>query len=256
VKPGAKGTIRPHVSVATPKVIDDIPADNKAVLKTDFLAPSTGPPTGLHVNAGPADAAAKSFDVGWHPATPSPGSTYTVRYRSAFWKGGFGNYVVWKHGVKPGRATFHGKPGWTYCFSTQGTDRAGTASAWSEERCVSVPIAARSMKRTGLWKLGQAAHSYLGLYRRATVRGSALWLMGAQVSRIDLRVARCKGCGRIAVFFGGKLLRQVALNRGARGHGMVVRVFNSSRVRKGNIAIEVVSNGKPVEVEGVVASRA
>jgi Domain of unknown function DUF11 len=256
VAPSAKGNLTVHVDLVTPKTTDVNPADNSAVIETAIAPPDTGPPSGLHVTAGPSDATAKSFDVAWHPTSKSPGSTYTVRYRAASWKTGFGSYIIWRHADSPGRATFHGKPGWTYCFSAQGADRLGAESAWSAERCISVPIAARSMRQTGHWKLGQAAHSYLGLYRHTTAKGSALWLLGAEANRIDLRVARCKKCGKIAVFFGGKLLKEVALDRGKRGHGIVIRVFDGSTVRKGNLAIEVVSSGKPVEVEGVVAARA
>jgi Domain of unknown function DUF11 len=256
VTASAKGNVKVDVTLVTPNTTDDNPGDNSAVITTAILAPDTGPPTGLRVTAGPIDAAAKSFVVAWHTASHSAGSTYTVRYRAASWKSGFGSYITWQHADTPGHATFHGKPGWTYCFSAQGTDRLGAGSAWSAERCISVPIAARSMRQTGSWKLGQAAHSYLGLYRSATAKGSTLWLLGAEATRIDLRVARCRRCGKIAVFFGGKLLREIALDRGKRGHGILIRLFDGSTLRKGNLAIEVVSSGKPVEVEGVVAARA
>ena len=48
---------------------------------------------------------------------------------------GFGPYLNWQSGVATRRATFTGKPGWSYCFSERATDRDGNNSPWSTERC-------------------------------------------------------------------------------------------------------------------------
>ncbi len=138
--------------------------------------------------------------------------------------------------------------GYTYCARVRATDDLGTTGGWSQ-RCVTTPLDDRALVGKG-WKQSKAKGNYAKTLTSTSTRGRVLVARGAKARSIALLVRRSPKAGKVAVFQGKKRLAVVSL-KGKRSTRVVVPISNTSALRKGTIKIKVMSQGKPVEIDGL-----
>jgi hypothetical protein len=95
---------------------------------------------------------------------------------------------------------------------------------------------------------------YLGSYLVSRSRGDSLSVR-VSAKRLVLVATKCSGCGAVQVYLRGRRLRRIDLDASATRKARLIRVATFTRVRTGKVRIKVVSEGRPVRVEGVGASR-
>jgi hypothetical protein len=190
-----------------------------------------------------------SFPVKWSPGAGAASSS--VRYREATPTAGLGGYVTWQDHVTFTQATFTGLPGHTYCFSAQATSAAGVASAWTKEACTALPLDDRALSATpGAWTWLNARSYYLGTVSRATSAGAALSLAGVQARQVQLVVTQGAGMGTVRVVWNGVEIGRYSL-AGASKTRALLPLPPFASVQSGNLSVESVSDGLPVEIDGV-----
>ncbi len=179
---------------------------------------------------------------------------FSVRYRRARWNGGFGARVTWLASTPAGSGTFHGLPGFTYCFSVMARDSRGVESTWTSETCTALPLDDRSLVRGGTWSAGRAGAYFGGTFLRSNAHGARLVRAGIVARRIALLATACPGCGKVAVTWNGALLRTVNLDAATVRH-RVFTVGSFAPGRAGTLRIEIISKGRRVIVDGILVSR-
>ncbi|MEI7742828.1 MAG: hypothetical protein WCK58_03635 [Chloroflexota bacterium] len=209
------------------------------------------PPT-ASITAQPAWRASTSIPVAWSGA--SGAATFDVQYRRAPWNGTFATATAWQSNAPTTGATLTGTPGSTYCFSALARNGSGGTSAWTAETCTAVPLDERSMTRSTGWTAGTGAAYYKSTYLKTTKLGARLARTGVQARRIAIVVTTCPTCGKVSVYLGSTLLKTVSLVSATTVNKKVITIATFATVRTGTIAIKVVSSGKKVLVDGLVAS--
>lgn len=159
---------------------------------------------------------------------------------------------VWKRRLTQKSVRYSGKPGWTYCFSARGRDRVGNLGGWSDARCVTTPIDDRSFTMTGEWHQVQQRAAYRNSLTVTNRRGT-LRRNGVPATTLRLMAYTCPSCGRIKASHGGRALGTFDLTSPtARKSVLVLTKYN--RRRKGAVVLTVVSHGKPVRIDGLIAT--
>jgi uncharacterized repeat protein (TIGR01451 family) len=191
-----------------------------------------------------------SFDVSWSAKDTGSGvAGYDVRYRAADVTSAFGEYVDWQTAVTSKRATFVGRPGWSYCFSVRATDRDGNVSDWSAERCAAIMLGPATATRVGPWSVSPAAGSGSASVRTST-KGAKLRLRNVAAKQIYLLAVACPGCGTVRVFWNGRLLRVIALGARVRATTLIpVPAF--PELEHGTLLVNVVSSRRTVTLKGL-----
>ena len=189
-----------------------------------------------------------------------------TRYRVASWNAGFGPYIYpsgWQSSVKINRtpvnqwwdASLTGSLGRTYCFSTRARDLAGNLSTWSPERCTTVALDDRALKRSAGWTTGKG-RGYVGeTWTETTKQGASLTLSGTQVRRVAVFFRRCAGCGSVAVYVGGHYWKTVDTATKLTP-GPWWSILPAHALSTATVVLKVLSSGKPVYIDGLGISRA
>lgn len=181
-------------------------------------------------------------------------TTGSIRMRSAAWNGGFGGYSYPQLNQATTAISFAGTPGNTYCFSAQAKDAVGNLGAWSGERCTTVPVDDRTMKRVKGFKKATGSSHYLGTFVKAKTKGSRLTLDNVRAKQIAIVVSKAAKGGKIKVTFAGQSLGTYSLK--GKGSRQLVAVKNLGALKAGKLVIKVVSKtGKIVKIDGVVAAK-
>jgi hypothetical protein len=203
----------------------------------------------------PAQSLAPKFGVSWAASDRlSNVATGSVRVRSAAFNGGFGGYTYPLVSSAAKALAFTGAPGRTYCFSGQAKDAVGNLSAWSAERCTTVPLDDRSLTRVKGFKTRTGSAHYLGTFVQAKKKGSKLTLTNVKANRIAVIVSKAAKGGKIKVSFAGKSLGTYNLK--GKGSKQLVAVKNLGSLKTGTLVIKVVSkSGKVVRIDGVVLAK-
>lgn len=195
------------------------------------------------------------FTVGWSASDRlSNVTTGSVRMRSAAWNGAFGGYGYPQVNKVTKAISFTGAPGNTYCFSAQAKDAVGNMGAWSGERCTTVPVDDRTMKRVKGFKTATGASHYLGTFVKTKKKGSKLTLDNVRATQIAIVVAKAAKGGKIKVTFAGQSLGTYSLK--GKGSQQLVAVKSFGALKAGTLVIKVVSKtGKMVKIDGIVAAK-
>lgn len=196
-----------------------------------------------------------SFSIGWTASDRlSNVTTGSVRMRSAAWNGDFGGYSYPLQNSAATAVAFAGAPGSTYCFAAQAKDSVNNLGVWSGERCTTVPVDDRTMKRVKGFKTGAGSGHYLGTFVKAKKKGSKLTLDNVRASQIAIVVAKAAKGGKIKVVFAGQSLGTYSLK--GKGSQQLVALKNFGSLTAGKLVIKVVSKtGKVVRIDGVVAAK-
>jgi trimeric autotransporter adhesin len=197
----------------------------------------------------------KSFLVSWSATDAGSGVfSYDVRVQKAPFSGGFGPFTDFQTNTIDEEGTLEGQPGNTYCFEVRATDNAGNDSAFGSRRCTALPLDDAKLAHSKGWNQLQSQGNYLGSLSQSSKKGATLSKQ-VQAKRLALLVSKCPGCGRLAVYFDGDLLKKVDLAGSQTLKKQLVDVKKFSAVRSGKVKLEVLDAGDKVLVDGLGVSR-
>ncbi|TWH03175.1 hypothetical protein L615_001200000440 [Nocardioides sp. J9] len=201
---------------------------------------STPPSTSL--SGGPANGAittstSASFTLGSSEAGSSFGCSLDGRDRAC---------TAGKHtltGLTPG----------THVFRASATDAAGNTDPTAATRTWTVPVPARSLKRSAGWKLASAPAAYGGKVATTSRRGASLTYPVRKARRVALVASGGSTHGTVRVYAGKRLVKTVKLRTARTTTRRVIPVTTFGSAWSGTIKVVVVSSGRPVRVEGLAA---
>ena len=140
-------------------------------------------------------------------------ASYDVRYRRARYDGNFGSWSYPAVGI----ATKGTSVGYTLargddtCFAVRARDHAGNVSAWSGEKCTTLPLDDHALTASAGWTRTSSTGSYLSTVTTAHAKGKTLRLPAVHLVRGWLIATRCSTCGSVTVAVGGRVLGTVSL---------------------------------------------
>ena len=139
-----------------------------------------------------------------------------------------------------------------HSFRARAVDRAGNVSAWSAAASFTVPKDLRARR-------GWTTRSRAGAFDRSVVttrrRGARLVIRTAAVGELRLYAATSPRAGVVRVRVGRTRWRRVDLSGPRKAQQEFVVIDRYQGTRKGKVEIRVVSRGKPVTLDAVVARR-
>jgi GH25 family lysozyme M1 (1,4-beta-N-acetylmuramidase) len=178
---------------------------------------------------------------------------YDMRYRVASKRGRFGEYRQPVTGSDETSSRINARRGSTYCFAARATDTAGNQSAWSNERCTTVPLDDRDLRRSSGWKRKSGGAFYLGTAMKTRRRGVSLLARNVGAREIHLVAQRCPRCGKVLVRFDGRRVGTVNLRANRRINMQVMLVARFRSLRRGDLELVTVTRG-PVSIDGLALS--
>jgi hypothetical protein len=142
------------------------------------------------------------------------------------------------------------RSGRSYCYRVTATDTLGRREPFSYDLgCTTTPVDDRALERDGTWRAGTSPGYFLGTFLESRERGAVLTLPRISVKRsFALLLGRGPGHGIVEVTVGQ---RSEVLDLDQKNVGRMKRWITGSR--HGPVTITVLSNGKPVRVDGIFA---
>lgn len=147
----------------------------------------------------------------------------------------------------------------------QGTNRivftAMTASGADPSpvvRTAYLPVGSGRLAHTKLWKAGSSSKALYGRYLSANKRGQSVRVHRSGIKRIALVVTKSRASGKVHVYFNGKRItaRPISLRGRQIASKTLIPVKTFSSARSGWVTVKVVSQNKPVRIEGIgIAAR-
>jgi hypothetical protein len=196
----------------------------------------------------------RSFHVNWAGSDPSVAS-FDILYRRSSPNGRFQPAVVWRSGETAGGASLTASPGSTYCLSARASDAVGNRGSFGREECTAIPGDVSMLARKGSWVRKFRRGHYLGSYLTGKRRGDSLSVR-VSARRLALVATRCPRCGVVDVYLGKRRLRRINLEAKTPRKKQLIHVARFARVLTGEVRITIVSDKRPVLLEGLGASRA
>jgi hypothetical protein len=177
-----------------------------------------------------------------------------VRLRSAGRSGGFSTWTLWKHRTEDRSAVYAAEPGRTYCFAARARDRVDNLGAWSAERCATTPTDDRELHGRG-WDRSGDRSAFRRTLTSTRKWGKRLRIEDLRAGSLTLLARTCPACGAVRVSHGGRDLGLFKLSSERRHYRVAIPVIDYTASRRGLLVLQVVSRGKPVYVDGVIAAR-
>ena len=212
-----------------------------------------------------ATALASSIPVSWSATDVGSGLDTTgfkiyferIAYNST---GGFEPRVLWKTTTSTS-ASFPGSAGRTYRFTVERSDKAGNLRSSSDSLYgrprADFPVDDTSATQVtdAMWTTVSSSAYYGGESQRSSTKGAALRLAVREVRQIDIVASHCSTCGSVQLFIAGEAADDpVSLAGSGNKHIHTMSGWYISGLTA-TIEIRVVSTGKPVYIEGIVAPR-
>jgi len=200
---------------------------------------------------------ATGVPVAWSSTDDRSGvGSYHVRYRVAPAAGAFAGYRDVFASTTATQTTFAGSPGRSYCFSAMTTDRWENPSAWSGERCVTVPADERTFTPSDGWTREHSPSFFLRTALSATTRGSTLVRSVLNAHRIRVVAMTCPTCGQIKVLWKGRVVGSFDLvtKRTLYRH-LLPEIVLPTVSTGGTLELRVSSARRPVVIDGVAVTR-
>lgn len=149
--------------------------------------------------------------------------------------------------------------GTTHCFSSRARDATGKLGNWSYEVCAIRPTDEQVIPAGALWRRKNGDGYLAGSYLEATRRGAVLRMRGlTRVCRVALLVATGPRQGRIRLTFDtdwhyGDSSRILDLRAPTYQKQQIRRLvnFDPGTCRPGTLSVRVLSEGRPVRIDGV-----
>ncbi len=137
-----------------------------------------------------------------------------------------------------------------HSFTARAVDRAGTPSAWTEPFAFSVP--AEPSRRKG-WKARRSSAAFDGSVLVSRRKGARLVVRARTVGELRLYAPTAPSYGRVRIRVGSTGWRTVDLGRAKAAQREIVVIDQFSGTRRGKVVIEVLSAGRTVKVDAVLA---
>ena len=182
-------------------------------------------------------------------------AAYSVRVRTAPAVGTFGPSTALLTSTTQTSTAATVGPGHTACFAAMATDRWSNVSAWSSERCVTVPMDERRFAASPGWTRERAPEFFLGTALSSTARGATLTRDGLRARHIRVLAETCPGCGRVKVRWNGLVIGTFDLMTNRTVHRHLLAELSLPSVEIGTLELRVVSNRRPVVIDGVAVTR-
>ncbi len=139
------------------------------------------------------------------------------------------------------------------CFSARARDAVGNVSPWSADSCVARPLDDRVLSTRGAVTRATGSGFYLGTATRSATRGASFTRTGVLPGRVAVVVSTGRGYGSIGAYYNGRLVRTLSL---ASVHSLNRRVVQLPWMQaRGTITFKVLTNGKPVVIDGLLLAR-
>ena len=184
-------------------------------------------------------------------------ASYDVRYRTAVWNAGFGAYsypISWQHTTATSKS-LTASLGHAYCLSVRARDHVGNLSAWSAERCTTLPLDDRSLAATTSgWTRLASGSAFQGTLTRAFASGTALRLNSAHTDLLGLVVTTCSTCGNVAIYLNGVYWRTVSTHSSTT-HAQVILMLPRFSLRIASVTLKKASSGGQAIIDGLAISR-
>jgi hypothetical protein len=135
------------------------------------------------------------------------------------------------------------------------TDRWENPSAWSGERCTTVPMDERALTASAGWTRERAPGFFRQTALAATDHGSTLRRSDLNAHRIRVVALTCPTCGRIAVRWNGRTIGVFELVTKRTLHRHVLGELVLPAVQNGTLEIRVMSARRPVVIDGVAVTQ-
>jgi GH25 family lysozyme M1 (1,4-beta-N-acetylmuramidase) len=226
--------------------------------RTPPVAPYDITPPSVPVFIAPAAryVTTTAVPVGWSSTDDKSGvAAYAVRSRTSPASGAFGPFTDLFTATAQTTTTFPVAPGRSSCFIAMATDRWDNESAWSGERCVTVPFDDRAMTASAGWTKLRGPAFFLQTALSATARGASLSRDGLQAHRIRVMAEKCPSCGRIRVLWDGRSIGTFDLVARNTLHRHLLGELVLPSTETGTLEIRVVSARRPVVIDGVAVTR-
>lgn len=206
-----------------------------------------------------------AFDVRWSPSFDALSGLagYKTEIASASLAGTLGPYATYDT-LKGTGFEFVGQEGRTYCFDVYAFDQLDNEGPVSDPACTSVPVDDRhgTIDRNGAWTEKSKHDAFEHTFLESEQHGARLTTDLSNAERVALVVTKCRGCGSVRVLWEGAPLVRAGTNK------TVVRLASSKTKFKrvipykalpgpstGRLAVEIVSNNKPVKIDAFGVSK-
>ncbi|MEV6282491.1 hypothetical protein [Kribbella sp. NPDC051770] len=190
-----------------------------------------------------------------YAATDSSGvGSYDVRYRTATYLGNFGAYVNAAAATKATSITLNVAAGNEYCVSVRARDVFGTVSGWTAERCFSRPMDDRALTASAGWSRGANGVYYLGTVTSGGAKGISL-TRTVQAKRLYLVATRCQTCGTLQVYYGGKSVGTVNLNKATTEYQAVIALPTPATFLSGTVQLTTRDVSMTNQIDGLAVRR-
>ena len=196
----------------------------------------------------------------------APIASYDVRYQRARWDGRFGAWTPLLTESPLTTATVTTTPGYTYCFAVRARDTTGAVSPWTgrdendmDTGCSASPFDDRLLTRSDGWRALEHEKFYRSTALRTDARGARLTVSGVAAQWVALLVTTCPTCGTLRVHWASSsddVRRTISLYAPVRRDRQLIPVASPGSVGRGTLSLSVASTGKPVTIDGVLATRA
>jgi len=222
-------------------------------------APNTGDTTApaVSLKSLPLAVTAATAKLAWTGTDAGSGlASYDVRYRRAAYNGTFGSWTApssWQ-ATTASSAVLALTKGYDYCVQVRARDKAGNVSGWSATRCVTRALDDRALAKSSGWTRKTGKGYYLNTFTVTTRAKAALTRTGARVDRVGIIATKCKGCGTVGVYVGKKLIGKINLAAKTTRKQQLI-LLPRFAYRTGMISIKVLTGGKTVQIDGLIACR-
>jgi len=196
-----------------------------------------------------------NFRVRWTATDDMVGvRDYDVRVKSAPYNRKFSTWhQIWRDTTSTD-ARFNGEAGHTYCFSVRATDRLGKVGKWSRKRCVSTAVDDRAFRISAGWDEVESADAFENTLTTTTFRRQRLVLDHVRARDISIVVRSTKQSGKVIVRHAGRNLERIDLATEKLRNKHVIHVHHARQAQLGRLIIRVISDDKPVQIDGAIVS--
>jgi hypothetical protein len=216
------------------------------------------PPTGVAITA-PTSARTLTlmFPVKWTATDPSGIGSYDVQRRTFPWNGTAGPWTDWQTATTATQANWTGTRGTSYCFKVRARDKVGNVSAYSAQKCTTIPLLSSALTYSSGWTKVNNTNAYGGFYYKTTTHGATVGrstITGAH--SLVLLATTCSTCGSVQFKWNGTAVATFNLTSSTTKYKQAIVLKTFTTASNGTLQLVVTSAaGKPVYIEGLAVQK-
>jgi len=220
-------------------------------------APPFAPPSVTRVGRA-HQVSLTDFSTAWRATDSDKVTGLQTRSRQRTASSRYGEWAEdpWEEGARSSTLWQTLAIGTTVCESARARDEADHVSDWTSPTCVHTPIDDSWLLRSSGWDKNARGRLWFGSATASTERGSTLTMSNVvNVTRLGVVATRCTGCGKVAVMVGRKEVGTISLDAARTRRKSVLTLPALNEPRDGTVKVVVLSRGRQVEIDGLVASQ-